>query len=101
VLYLLVFIEFWDLIDNCLSSVNVLRLFPVTYSFQSYNYQHGSVNKFIYSLLFWWCNVYHACQMEPRFAGSHLAKSDGLLRAIKIHSTTSCRGGSKAIEPML
>jgi hypothetical protein len=29
--------------------------------------------------------------MDPRFAGSNPAKSDGILRAIKIHSTISFR----------
>jgi hypothetical protein len=36
--------------------------------------------------------------LDPRFAGSNTAEDDGFLRAIKIRSTTSSRGGG-GVQP--
>jgi hypothetical protein len=38
--------------------------------------------------------------MYPRFVGSNPAENDGFLMAIKLHSTTSFGGESKAVGPM-
>jgi hypothetical protein len=37
--------------------------------------------------------------LDPRFAGSNPAEVDGVLRAIKIHRTTSFRGEVKLSVP--
>jgi hypothetical protein len=39
--------------------------------------------------------------LDPRFAGSNLAEDYGLLRAIKIHSTTSFGGQVKLSVPFI
>jgi hypothetical protein len=38
--------------------------------------------------------------LDPRFAGLNPAEGNGFLRTIKIQSTISFDGGSKAIDPM-
>jgi hypothetical protein len=45
------------------------------------------------------CNDYCACHLDPRFAGSSPAVSDGFLRAIKIRSTASFGGEVKPSVP--